>query len=213
MAKFYSGLSQLSCDWNQVAAILWTRYPNPYSKHVLTEDTLSREVRDSKLYTKRVITKTNHLPKWGERFVTARFVTVVEESVVDPVARTVTTYTRNLGYQRIMSVEERCVYKPSTDGEGTVIERQAWIDSHLFGFSRALKMFGHERFKNNIAKTMKGLQYVIDRATNPREEESESRASRLPSKGELRAAGEAAKDSVKDAATKAKRKVMSELVL
>ena len=38
------------------------------------------------------------MPRWAERFVPTKMVTVVEESVVDPVSRTLTTYTRNIGY-------------------------------------------------------------------------------------------------------------------
>lgn len=34
----------LRAAWHQVAEALWRRYPNPYSKHVLTEDTVSRLV-------------------------------------------------------------------------------------------------------------------------------------------------------------------------
>ena len=30
--------------WEQVAQAMWRRYPNPFSKHVLSEDTLSRFV-------------------------------------------------------------------------------------------------------------------------------------------------------------------------
>lgn len=40
-----------------------------FSTHVLSEDTWSREVKDGCLYTKRILTKTNRVPKWGERYV------------------------------------------------------------------------------------------------------------------------------------------------
>ena len=73
------------------------------SSHVLTEDTFSQYTFAGRLYSKRLLTKTNHLPRWGERFVPGpRHVCVVEESVVDPEAQTITTYTRNIGYTKIM---------------------------------------------------------------------------------------------------------------
>lgn len=31
-----------SCAWDTMALALWRRYPNPHSKHVLTEDAISR---------------------------------------------------------------------------------------------------------------------------------------------------------------------------
>lgn len=72
------------------------------SSHVLTEDTISREVKNGKLYSKRLLTKTNRLPKWGERFISKNVVKIVEESIVDPEAKTLTTYTQNLGYTKVM---------------------------------------------------------------------------------------------------------------
>lgn len=72
------------------------------SSHVLSEDTISREVRGDKLFTKRLLTKTNRMPKWGERLVTKNTVKIVEESICDPKEKVLVTYTRNLGYARIM---------------------------------------------------------------------------------------------------------------
>ena len=73
------------------------------SGHVLTEDTSSQNVITGRLYTKRLLTKTNHLPRWGERFVPGpRQVCIIEESIVDPKTQTLTTYTRNIGYTTIM---------------------------------------------------------------------------------------------------------------
>jgi len=73
-----------------------------FSTHVLSEDTIEREVKDGKLYSKRLLTKTNRVPKWGERFISKNVVKIVEESVVDLEAKTFTTYTRNLGYTKVM---------------------------------------------------------------------------------------------------------------
>lgn len=73
-----------------------------FSSHVLTEDTISREIRNGKLYSKRLLSKTNSLPKWGERFHNAKSVKIVEESVVDPKEKTLTTYTRNIAFTKVM---------------------------------------------------------------------------------------------------------------
>ncbi|KAH9362957.1 hypothetical protein HPB48_014261 [Haemaphysalis longicornis] len=105
MVKFYERKDTFKFSWDQVAQGFWARYPNPYSTHVLTEDIVSRYVEGGKLFTKRLLTKTNpmnRLPKWGERFVSSKSVRIVEESVVDPRTRTLVTYTRNIGLQHIM---------------------------------------------------------------------------------------------------------------
>lgn len=61
-----------------------------------------REVRGNKLFSKRLLTKTNRVPKWGERFISSRTVKIVEESILDPKEKVLTTYTRNLGYAKVM---------------------------------------------------------------------------------------------------------------
>lgn len=72
------------------------------SKHVLTEDTLERFSCDGKLYSKRLLSKTNSVPKWGERFYNAKSVKIIEESICDPVEKTLTTYTRNIALTKVM---------------------------------------------------------------------------------------------------------------
>lgn len=169
MMKYYYGKTFLNFSWDQVATAFWSRYPNPHSTHVLSEDTILRRLKCGKLYTSRLLTKTNKLPKWGEHFVSGpRFVCVVEESIVDPKKKTMTTYTRNIGYTKIMTVEEKCTYSPSPENkELTVCERQAWISSNLYGFSYALATFGLERFKKNCTKTIKGFEHVLHRMYIP----------------------------------------------
>lgn len=72
------------------------------SSHVLSEDTIERSVHNGQLHSKRLLTKTNPVPKWGERFYNSKSVKIVEESIVDPAARTLTTYTRNVAFTKVM---------------------------------------------------------------------------------------------------------------
>lgn len=164
MVKYYCNKDSFLFSWDQVARGFWSRYPNPYSSHVLTEDVIFRKVEGSKLYSTRLLTKTNRIPKWGERFMTVKDVRIVEESVVDCETKTITTYTRNIGLRSIMTLEERCVYRPNPESHGasTVVERQAWVASSLFGFTTAIQAFGMERFKQNLSKTKKGFVYVLE---------------------------------------------------
>jgi len=162
MAKYYETTANFNYSWEQVVQGFWNRYPNPHSSHVLTEDTISREIRNGKLHSKRLLSKTNNLPKWGERFYNAKSVKIVEESVVDPKEKTLTTYTRNIAFTKVMSVVEKVVYKISDEHPGkTVAVRSAWIDSQVFGFSRAIRAFGVERFKKNCNKMVFGFNHVL----------------------------------------------------
>ena len=61
------------------------------------------------VYLPVLCTKTLVYPFYFQ-FVNSRIACVVEESIVDPIARTFTTYTRNITYKMLMVVEEKCVY-------------------------------------------------------------------------------------------------------
>lgn len=166
--KFFSTSYNVKYSWDQVSTGFWKRYPNPWSKHVLTEDVISRFIEGAKLKTTKLITKTNRLPKWGERFVSSTTACLVEESILDLAKRTLITYTRNVTYQKLMLVEEKCEYKRLKDTkEWTVCKRQAWITSNFYGFSRPVEAFGMERYKQNINKTRKGLEYILEKLFAP----------------------------------------------
>lgn len=82
-------------------------FPRPlFSKHVLTEDIVHREVTaDHKLLSRRLLTKTNRMPRWAERFFPANVahsVYILEDSIVDPKNRTMTTFTWNINHARLM---------------------------------------------------------------------------------------------------------------
>ena len=65
-----------------------------------TSETYSKTVCRVTLYINSTLLlfshQTNKLPSWGEHLFSTRRVVVVEEAEVDPVARTMVTYTRNL---------------------------------------------------------------------------------------------------------------------
>jgi len=163
MGKHYESTSTFFYSWDQVSKAFWKRYPNPHSTHVLSEDTLFREVRGDALYSRRLLTKTNRVPKWGERFVKNTIVSIIEESYVNPKEQTIVTYTRNIGYNRVMGIIEKVVYTPSAENPNhTTTERSAWIDSQIFGFRRAIETFGLDRFRKNCHKAVLGFNYVMN---------------------------------------------------
>lgn len=83
--KFYEMGLVLKHPWEQVVQSFWQRYPNPYSKHVLTEDTVERKLESGKLRSVRFLTKAGGgVPPWAKNFVPSKTVHIVEESIVDP---------------------------------------------------------------------------------------------------------------------------------
>ncbi|XP_066149729.1 protein preli-like [Euwallacea fornicatus] len=160
--KFYENCAIFNYSWEQVVQGFWKRYPNPNSKHVISEDTILREVRSGKLVTKRLLNKTNNIPNWAKRFINTSYVYIVEESIVDAKNKILVTYTRNIGFSKVMSVTEKVIYKQSEENPTkTVATRYAWIDSQVRGFSRAICAFGYERFKKNAHKMVGGFNYVL----------------------------------------------------
>jgi len=109
---------------------IFRRYPNPFATHVLSEDTLHRELRPNGiLYSRRLVTKTNRIPKWGERFLVnfKRMVPLIEESYIDREKRTIVTYTRNVGLSTFMTAVEKVSYVANPDNPvETVAIKEAW---------------------------------------------------------------------------------------
>jgi hypothetical protein len=162
--KYYSTDDTLKYPWNQVAVAFWQRYPNPYSKHVLSEDTFVRKVANGLLESKRLLTKTNPIPKWGRKYLHVRDVGVVEESLLDAEKKTLVTYTRNVGLLGVMTVDEKVYYTQDPDNPNlTHVKREAWINSQMTGFSLVLQRFGLERFKHNAINATKGFVTVLNR--------------------------------------------------
>ena len=60
------------------------------------------------------------------------------------------------------------MYRPSADNKKwTECEKHAWVESSIFGFSRAIQSFGVDRFKKNTTKATKGLEYVLQKTFDP----------------------------------------------
>lgn len=171
MGRYFHSEVHIQSPWHHVLAAFWQRYPNPYSGHVLTEDVLYREVTpNNHLLSRRLLTKTNRLPGWAERIFPAhlsRAVYVLEDSIVDPDASTLTTKTWNLNHNTLMTVVERCLIEEDRSRPSwTRLRREAWICSAVWGLARPIQEFGLARFKSNHAKAMRGLEFALSRIRN-----------------------------------------------
>jgi len=76
-----------------------------FSSHVLSEDVFDRKIVGDKLLTKRVIFKTDKKPKWANKFFKGSDICVIEESILDTVTKSFTTYSRNISMQKVMVSE------------------------------------------------------------------------------------------------------------
>lgn len=163
--KFYSGSYLFPFTWEQVATGYWQKYSQHKSKHIISEDVLSRQVIEGKLFTKRLINKSvNYAEKVVNRLTRNRDkkTWVIEESIVDPVTKTMITYTRNIGHRDLAVVEEKCVYKVNPEKTGEVVQdKSAWIYSDQMFFGKFIQNIVYQNFKRRAGKSSGELQSVL----------------------------------------------------
>ncbi|XP_003386026.1 PREDICTED: PRELI domain-containing protein 1, mitochondrial-like [Amphimedon queenslandica] len=165
--KYYSHLVTFKQPWEEFVQALWQRYPNPYSKHVLTEDTISRWTKGRQLFTKRLITKTNPIPKWAEKALGDKKAVFIEESIVNSETKTFVTYNRNITQTRFITMVEKCTYRISPDNpKWTSCFKEAWIQCKVYGLSRVVEKLSMERYKSNARKAELGIQFILDKMFN-----------------------------------------------
>ncbi|KAF2273076.1 MSF1 domain-containing protein [Westerdykella ornata] len=119
MVKFYSSTDTLSYPFPAVTLAYFLRYPNPYSTHVVSTDTISRhyDPETQQLTTVRLHLKRSKLPSAVLRLVPRSLLGasasgdtqsyILEKSVVDIRNGRMDTESRNLEWTGVLSVVER----------------------------------------------------------------------------------------------------------
>lgn len=168
--RYWTGDSIVNFEWSQVVCGFWSRYPNPSSSHVLTEDVLERRTDGRKLVTKRIITKKGKVPTYLERFTGGvKNIHLIEESVLDLDKNSFVTYTRNIDMKNVMSVHEKCVYQVCpTDQSKSLLVRCLWSGSNITGFGSIISMYGVKQYQKNIESTDNGFNYVLQKMFDPK---------------------------------------------
>lgn len=123
MVKFYSSNYSYDYSFSAVSLAYFLRYPNPYSRHVSSTDTIDRyfDPETQRLTTVRLHLKRSRLPPAvlkllprsslgaSEDGSTQSF--ILEKSVVDVKEGWMETDSRNLDWNNVLSVIERHSYK------------------------------------------------------------------------------------------------------
>eukprot|EP00048_Salpingoeca_helianthica_P016586 m.233109 g.233109 ORF g.233109 m.233109 type:complete len:200 (+) comp18981_c0_seq1:68-667(+) len=151
-------------SWEACTGAVYRKYPNPFSTHVLSSDCIFRSYDPSTLTMRstRLFTKTNKKPKWMDRWLRDSIALVVEHSVVDAKAKSMTTLTYNISLGNYMFVRELSVYRPSPeDPSKTECTTDASVTSSLV-IGSMVERFGIERFKSNSKKAANGLLHVLE---------------------------------------------------
>ncbi|CAG5155645.1 uncharacterized protein ALTATR162_LOCUS3763 [Alternaria atra] len=119
MVKFYSSNETYSYPFPAVSLAYFLRYPNPYSTHVLSTDTIARhyDAETQRLTTIRLHLKRSKLPSAVLKLVPRSLLGasaggesqtyILEKSVVDIKEGWMDTESRNLEWTGVLSVVER----------------------------------------------------------------------------------------------------------
>lgn len=123
MVKFYSASDTYSYPFPAVTLAYFLRYPNPYSTHVLSTDTIARhfDPETQRLTTVRLHLKRSKLPSAVLKLLPRSLLGtsangesqtyILEKSVVDINEGWMDTESRNLEWTGVLSVVERQVFR------------------------------------------------------------------------------------------------------
>ncbi|KTW31972.1 uncharacterized protein T551_00654 [Pneumocystis jirovecii RU7] len=169
--KFFETTFVFDYPWYQVSTAHWRKYPNERATHVLSIDTLRREVdpETGVLRTERLIVCRQSAPLWILKFVGGNGDSYVREvSEVDPRSghETLTMRSANLTFSHIVSVEETVVYRPAPHDplRKTLFEQEATFQATA-SFTRfvnaKMEEWSVHRFSTNAKTGREGFESVL----------------------------------------------------
>ncbi|KAI8326278.1 MSF1-domain-containing protein [Martensiomyces pterosporus] len=168
MVKFYQQKFSYDYSWNTVSYAFINRYPNPFATHVLTADTIDHRINPhtGELHITRLLRKTNSVPRWAKGIMRGNDAYILEEVVVNRQTGTLVAKTRNITHTRLMKVEEKqTLFADPSAAERTLCKNETSIVSNIgYGLNSKIENFSLSRFSDNIAKSRKGMLYVLDMA-------------------------------------------------
>lgn len=126
--KFFENTSTYDYSFPAVSLAYFLRYPNPYSKHVLTSDVIDRYVDPDtqRLHTTRLHLKKSKIPSTLLRLLPKGIggsdnsgqSYILETTVVDAKEGWMKTESRNMEWTGILSVVEKQLYERQMPHEG-----------------------------------------------------------------------------------------------
>jgi len=177
MVKFFETSFSYDYQWPAVTLAYFLRYPNPYSTHVVSSDTLSSTLDPTtgNLHVTRLHLKRGKLPQSVSRFIPKiKESYILEKTIVDARNRTLHTESRNLDWDGVLSVVESQTYEPAADGRDltnvtTVVRFQSSIGRRGFfggwgagSVQRSIELVGRSRMKEGLAKSRKGIEIILE---------------------------------------------------
>uniref|UniRef100_A0A060T329 ARAD1C37576p n=1 Tax=Blastobotrys adeninivorans TaxID=409370 RepID=A0A060T329_BLAAD len=166
MVLVYTSNHSYDFDFATASLAHFNRYPNPFSSHVDSADTVRQFVDDQgRLHTERLIRKKGRLPEFVKPFLGKISQSwILETTIVDPRSSTLESCSRNLDHTRVLKVVERSTYTAqSLNSPATVSNRVSFVSN--FGWGQGIRgrieNWSYKRFHQNIAQSRRGMAYVM----------------------------------------------------
>lgn len=161
-------------SWEQVTAGNWQKYPNEISTHVVSVDTLSREIdyANNVLRSERLIACKQPIPKWLSYLVGGEEYSYVREiSEIDLNTKKLIMKSSNLTMNHLLLCNETVIYTPDS-AQRTRFHQEAEFTAFA-SFSRIcdkIEEWSVERFNQNAVKGKLGFESVLEVLTEKWEE-------------------------------------------
>ncbi|KAJ2367635.1 hypothetical protein H4S01_002055 [Coemansia sp. RSA 2610] len=168
MVKFYQQKHSYDYSWGTVSYAFLNRYPNPFATHVLSADTVDHRLDEAtgELHITRLLRKTNSIPRWARGIMRGNDAYILEDVIVDREGGVLVSKTRNITHTRLLKVEEKQTLAVDPfDPHRTLCKNETSIVSNIgYGLNSRIENFSLSRFSENLAKSRKGMLYVLDLA-------------------------------------------------
>jgi hypothetical protein len=165
--KLFETLHSFDHPWPAVTLANWNKYPNPYSSHVLSCDTLDRRVdpRTGVITTERLLCCKQPVPsilkRLGLDFQVEAF--FHEISTLNPKTQEFTAQTVNLTMRGLLNVSETCSLSVHPElPSNTLFKQQAQVSAMgvFAAVGRLVEDIAVSRFTANAAKGRDALESV-----------------------------------------------------
>lgn len=175
--KIFSSSHIFNYNWEQVTAANWQKYPNELSLHVVSVDTLNREIDVERqvLKTERLIACKQPIPRWIRSIIGGEECSYVRElSEVDLVLRKLIMKSSNMTMSHLLLVNETVTYSPDERMPigRTRFDQEAEITAFTPFTTLANKIedWSVERFGHNALTGKRAFEGVLDTLTKKWEE-------------------------------------------
>lgn len=160
MVLFYSHVHIFQSPWEDCVLAWWNKYPNSFSCHVKTVDIISRNF-DAKtgILTYRTFSSAKlNTPRWLFTFGFTNYAYSIEDTIIDPYNKTLTTIKQNITLSSICRAKETCILRPYSAADMLHIAKL----NELSKGNEQSEEYQIEKRSTNVSEIIGNLENEID---------------------------------------------------